>query len=359
MSGSAPHGAGSVSRGARRGGGVRSATRAVLALRGIRSVLGLCGCRSVPAAAAAVAVALSVSGCGLGSGKAPSGVKLEITREFGARTVHSYSSPKVGGAETVMSLLMRNAKVSTRYGGGFVQSIDGVSGGQEEGHPVDWFYYVNGVEAEKGAAETEVLPGDSIWWDRHDWGVAEKIPAVVGSFPEPFLNGLEGKRLPVRVECPNPQSGPCHTVTSRLSKLGIVSAFAAIGPTGESPDTLQLLIGTEAQLRTVPAARSLELGPGSSGVYARMLGGGKALALLNAEGHVASTLGAGAGLIAATRYSSEAPAWIVTGTNEAGVRLAAKYFDAAALRNRFAIALAPPGSGGQSGGVIPLPVSGG
>ncbi len=109
-----------------------------------------------------------------------------------------------------MSLLMRNARVATRYSGGFVQSIDGVAGGREGGQPVDWFYYVNGVEAAKGAAATNVHPGDHIWWDRHDWSETDDVPAVVGSFPEPFLNGLEGKRLPVRVECADAGGEACR-----------------------------------------------------------------------------------------------------------------------------------------------------
>ena len=89
-----------------------------------------------------------------------------------------------------MSLLIRNARVVTRYSGGFVQSIDGVSGGRERGRPVDWFYYVNGSEAPLGAAATVVHPGDHIWWDRHDWSQTDHVPAVVGSFPEPFVNGI-------------------------------------------------------------------------------------------------------------------------------------------------------------------------
>src|SRR5215831_16363113 len=68
--------------------------------------------------------AVSVAGCGLGAGSAPSAVHLLVTRDFGATVVRSWSAPHVRGEETVMSLLMRNAKVGTRYGGGFVESID-------------------------------------------------------------------------------------------------------------------------------------------------------------------------------------------------------------------------------------------
>ena len=153
---------------------------------------------------AAATVAAALAGCGLGAGPAPGGVHLTVTRDFGAHVLGETAAPQVKGAETVMSLLVRNNtdKVTTKYGGGFVQSIAGQSGGQEAGgDPLDWFYYVNGIEAPKGAAATNVHPGDHIWWDLHDWSQTDDVPAVVGSYPEPFLNGTEGKRLPVRVEC--------------------------------------------------------------------------------------------------------------------------------------------------------------
>ena len=92
-----------------------------------------------------------------------------------------------------MSLLQRNRRVGTRFGGGFVASIDGLTGGTQGGRPVDWFYFVNGVLAPEGAAATNVHPGDHIWWDRRDWSQTNTVAAVVGSYPEPFLNGLGGK----------------------------------------------------------------------------------------------------------------------------------------------------------------------
>ena len=71
----------------------------------------------------------------------------------------------------------------------------------------DWFFFVNGVEADKGAAEwRRCRPGDRIQWDYRDWGAAMRVPAIVGAFPEPFANGLEGKRRPVRVECDDAES---------------------------------------------------------------------------------------------------------------------------------------------------------
>ena len=111
-----------------------------------------------------------------------------------------------------------------------MQSIDGLAGGQEDGRPVDWFYYVNGIEAPQGGAATNVLPGDHIWWDRHDWSQTEDVPAVVGSFPEPFLNGIEGKRLPVRLECESVAGYACRTINQRLLALGVPAAISAPAP---------------------------------------------------------------------------------------------------------------------------------
>jgi hypothetical protein len=292
----------------------------------------------------AVLAAALLGGCGLGAGSTPGGVRLEVTSGFGARTLRSMRAPRADGQETVMSLLLRNAAVTTRYGGGFVESIAGRSGGSEGGQPVDWFYYVNGVQAPKGAAETDVNPGDRIWWDLHDWSQTEEVPAVVGSFPEPFLNGIEGLRLPVRLECAAPQGATCHTVAAHLRAAGVTSALAELGPAGEEPDTLRLVVGTWSQVRGDAGAQALERGPAASGVYVRMPADGQTIALLDAEGAAVRTLAGSAGLIAATRYTGQDPEWLITGTDAAGVQLAAEHLDEAALHNRFAVALTATGT---------------
>jgi len=248
-----------------------------------------------------------------------------------------------------MSLLIRNAAVTTRYGGGFVQSISGLAGGQEAGQPVDWFYYVNGVEAPKGAAATDVHAGDHIWWDRHDWSQAESVPAVVGSFPEPFLNGVEGKRFPVRVECVVLSSTPCRVVSAHLSAAGVPAALAGVGPGGE-PESLHVMVGPWTSLRDAPGVGAIASGPQASGVYVRFSADGGSLTLLDQQGGTARTLTSGAGLVAATRPGEAAPVWVVTGTDEAGVQLAARAFTRPTLENRFAVAVAPGGE------VVPVPV---
>jgi hypothetical protein len=307
---------------------------------------------TITALAVAITVA-ALAGCGLGPGPVPEGVHLTVTRDFGAHLLTQTGAPRVVGTETVMSLLLRNDKVTTKYGGGFVESIDGLSGGQETaGDPLDWFYYVNGIEAPKGAAATNVYQGDHVWWDLHDWSQTDDVPAVVGSFPEPFLNGTEGKRLPVRVECAAAQSAPCRTVIERLRALGVPAAVAAIG-SGAEPDALQVVVGQWTGIHGDPSVTSIESGPRASGVYARFASNGQTLTLLGGRGNTTATLTAGAGLIAATKDVESAIVWVVTGTNEAGVWRAAGAFDASALQNHFALAVT------STGAQLPVPGAGG
>jgi hypothetical protein len=292
---------------------------------------------------APLGAALLAAGCGLGAGNAPSGVRLTVSRDFGARPLRDLQRPRVVGAETVMRFLQRNARVDTRYGGGFVRSINGLAGAPR----VDWFYYVNGVEAQRGAAATRVHPGDRVWWDRHDWTATETVPAVVGSFPEPFLHGVDGRRLPVRVECAPGTQKACDTVARRLARYGIPAAEGSLR-TSVTTRTLRVLVGPWAAVSEDPALARLQDGPGGSGVYARPLADSRAIALLDPRGRVTRTLGAGSGLVAATRVQGDPPVWTVTGTDAAGVAAAAQAFVEPSLRDRFAIAV-------SAGTTVPLP----
>lgn len=291
--------------------------------------------------------ALVVAGCGLGAGEAPGGSSLVVTQRFGAQPMIQTDTPKVSGSDTVMRLLQRNAKVKTRFGGGFVQSIDGVSGGTPGGRPTDWFFYVNGVESSKGAVSVKLTGGNAVWWDRHDWGTVTRTAAVVGSFPEPFLHGPEGKRFPVRVECSQAQSKACSEVEKRLTKAGVIAARGGVAQSF-TEHTLRILVGPYLEIRDDHAVRQLEAGPTSSGVFARPSADGRTMQLLDERARIVQSLGAGSGLIAATRYQDDQPVWVVTGTDEAGVDAAVQAFDEGDLLNHFAVAVV-------AGRAVPLP----
>jgi hypothetical protein len=245
-----------------------------------------------------------------------------------------------------MRMLERSFRISTRYGGGFVESIDGLA---PTGAHNDWFYYVNGVQASKGAATTAVHAGDHIWWDLHDWSATETIPAVVGSFPEPFTTGIAGKRYPVTLECASNVGPACTQVDKALRAVHIPVSSQLLG-TGSGPDTLGVVVGTWSEIHSEVAAELVAHGPGASGVYARFSDTqGRALQLLDPSGHVAQTLTAGAGLVAATADTSSVPTWMITGTDTAGVLAAARALTPQSLHDHFAVAV-------DGSHVLPVPL---
>jgi hypothetical protein len=247
-----------------------------------------------------------------------------------------------------MRLLQRDFEVGTRYGGRFVQEIDGVAGGREGGSRVDWFYYVNGIEASNGAADRRVSPGDRIWWDHHDWSATMRVPAVVGSFPEPFASGTEGRKLPVRLVCLDADQA-CDEVETRLHDAGIDETAKSVLEQSAGREVLRVLVGPWSQLRKDTAARKLESGPAASGVYARPNPAGDRIELLDEQGRGVRTLGRGGGLLAATQIEAQQPTWMVTGVDATGVSAAAAALTEDELRDHFAIAV-------EEGRTLPLPV---
>jgi len=291
------------------------------------------------------------AGCGLGAAEEPESrsASLTVTRDFGGQRVGRFQAQNLPTGDTVMRLLQRRFEVETRYGGTFVQSIDGIGGGRSGGRVVDWFYYVNGIEADEGAAARRLFPGDRVWWDHHDWGAAMKIPAVVGSFPEPFLSGQDGKRFPVRLDCARDSRRTCDEVAERLEIAGIDKFARATISQQQEGETLRIVVGRWRDVRFDLAARRIERGPRASGVFARFDPAGRRLSLLDSRGRVVRSIGSGGALVAATAAGAEPPTWVVTGTDAVGVAAAAAALRAELLANRFAVAI-------EAGRAVPLPV---
>lgn len=312
----------------------------------------------VRAALAALVTALACAGCSFGPGAGSGVVKVRVTRDFGAHTIKSVTVSKAGSSENQLSLLQRHFSVTTKEGGFTTggpttqdesRSVASINGHSGTGGHSGWFYYVNGVQPKKGAALQGVHKGDQIWWDLHDWQRTKSIPAVVGSFPEPFLHGINGQRYPTTLECGSDVQSACNTVTKQIRGFKIPVSSQLIG-TGSGPDTLGIVVGTWKEVHPQVAAEMIAYGPGSSGVFATFTKDGSHLRLLNEAGKVVRTLGPGAGLIAATADQSSVPTWLVTGTDAAGVRAAARAFNTGALADHFALAV-----DGSAHYPVPLP----
>jgi hypothetical protein len=184
-------------------------------------------------------LAAAVTGCGESMATPPPGpaaVRVTVTRGFGARIL---LSARAAPGQSAMNALRRVAHVGTSYGGRFVSSINGLSGDLSGGDA--WLYFVNGIQADRGATAYTLHPGDREWWDYRYWGDLIQVPVAIGAWPDPFVHGFGGRVPPVSV------TGPCSgqlaaalrtagaTVTTRTSPYRVVvqtfgQAAAALSP---------------------------------------------------------------------------------------------------------------------------------
>lgn len=107
---------------------------------------------------------IPLSGCQ----STPSGqieVRVIVSQDFNSTLILD-ELVKLDDGSTAMDALQRVATVETK--GGFVQAINGVRS-QYPRTNKDWFYYVNEVSPNVGAAAYILHDGDVVHWDFHEW----------------------------------------------------------------------------------------------------------------------------------------------------------------------------------------------
>lgn len=193
-------------------------------------------------AAALLALALSLAACGGRSEAGKGTAHLWVTRDRGAVVILTADVP---AGLTPLQALEREADVKTRYGGRFVQAVNGIAGSVSGRR--DWFYFLNGIEPDVGAAEVTLRPGDLAWWDYRSWaGSGGEQGAVVGAFPEPFVHGWAGKRRPVEVRAP-------ASLDQEAAALELLLHGGAGG--GGEPNVLLLRVDAGVRGATLVASR--------------------------------------------------------------------------------------------------------
>jgi hypothetical protein len=173
---------------------------------------------------ALLAVAL-LAACG--SDERSGTATLWVTREAGQRVL---LTAEVAAGQSAMQALDRESELETRYGGRFVQAVNGVAGSLGRGF--DWFYFVNGYEGDRSAAEYRLRDGDVVWFDYRSWREQMRLPVVVGSFPEPFLHGYAGKRRGTAVRYSSSELEPDARAVARLLAADSVEPDSTPVPQG-------------------------------------------------------------------------------------------------------------------------------
>jgi Domain of unknown function (DUF4430) len=200
--------------------------------------------------AALLLVTLALAGCG-GTERGNTGTaRLWITRDRGSTLLVSATVP---AGETLMRALRSKASVDTKYGGRFVEAIDGIRGSLSSRH--DWFWFANGLAGDTSAAEYRLHAGDVAWWDYRDWTNDSDLEVVAGAFPEPFLHGYSGHVHPVAV-----RYGPgLRTAAERIARR---LRAASVAPSGTSTShDASLFVLTRGPIHFTAALRSPGSGP--------------------------------------------------------------------------------------------------
>lgn len=259
----------------------------------------------------------------------PYHVDLIVTRDFGHTKMFGKNVGLVKD-EVGMEVMFRNLDIQTAYGGGFVNSINDLESkftfytGSER-KKQDWFYWVNGILAPIGIAEYKPQTGDVVWWDYHDWSMTMFIPAIIGSYPQPFKNGFLGQNPGTVIMYTEELKDSAEKLKESLINQGVkevdVTPYDSVAL--ENPKKYYILLGewydlaTESKLLQKTNKKSKLVG-----VYAKFED--DKLHSLNFKGKIIKSYDKKAGAIYATAggMGSTIPVWLVTGIDSEGVRLA-------------------------------------
>ena len=306
------------------------------------------------AAAAALACAVAAAGCGIGPGAATEGTAyLTVTRDYGAERLLESSVDDPPESETVLRMLDSEADITTRYGGGFVQSIEGLEGAAGGQRPLRLVLLRQRDRVAQSAPPTYASTAAT----GSGGTTATGVPRC--AFPPSSDRGRSRSRTAPRASASRSGStASAPTTTARGSPIGSRTrgSPASIGAPGarSEGDLLRVVVGTWDEVQADSAVAQIEDGPATSGVFADFEPSFDAiyddLVALDPTGREAGRFGPGTGPGRSGQEGEEQPTWVVTGTDEAGVEAAVGLLDPESLRDRYAVAIT---SGGRE---IPLPV---
>ncbi len=252
-------------------------------------------------------------------------VKLLVTRNFGGQGILQ-ETVEIQESWTIMDLLQAKMKVETRYGGTFIDSINGLKGssGGLSGEMQDWFYYVNGICPNVGGSDYIISPGEVIWWDYHAWKAGPANAAVVGCYPEPFLHGYEGKIRSTTIMCPTDDLEEGYRLEKALKARGVSSIRVMQIDEGllANRQGPTIVLGEWEELKHSAFISDFNQAYKRNGTGIHF--NEKKLALMDIQGQVKRDIDGSAGVIAATGngLGDPCPLWLVSGTDVQGFRAA-------------------------------------
>ena len=283
----------------------------------------------LPLIAVSLLVSAAICACSPQSTKIEGGtiaVRVVATRNFGQELMFDEALEVAPGSSAMMALT-QVADVETAYGGGFVNDINGVRSGYtgREKTKADWFFYVNGIQSNLGALDYELHDGDVQHWDFHSWSFRHFIPALIDGFPAALRNGFGGKVSPTVIVCQDNMKESAEKLEENLVKLGVnnitIRSFSELTLDEKESSNLMLVGLPDNNLISELNQNWQRLG-----FFAYFDNGN--LIVIDSNGEVIAKYDAGSGFIQVTQNpwnpkgtgACENVVWLVSGTDEAGLR---------------------------------------
>lgn len=257
-----------------------------------------------------------------------SSVRVVVTGDFG-KEIFVEETVVIGENTTTLDALQQVAEVETKYGGGFVNAINGISSEYEgvNRSKRDWLFYINGMSTNIGAAQYILQDGDIEHWDFREWSFRQFVPAIIGDFPEPFLHGYRGIVYPTVITYQDGWEGEAGQIANRLSQLGVENIYTEsineLSADEKESSNLILLGSSDFQL-----VEELNQPWDKLGFYCHFEN--SSLKVFSSTGDLAAEYEAGVGVIQATQNpwnpkgvgGCENVVWMLSGLDETGVRAA-------------------------------------
>ncbi|HEU4965172.1 MAG TPA: DUF4430 domain-containing protein [Bacilli bacterium] len=246
---------------------------------------------------------------------------LAVTQSFGSTNLFD-QTVSFAPQQDLLASMREHLKVETAYGGGFVNSINGIASGYTDKSIFtrkkrDWFYYVNGSVGAVGANEYALRAADDVWWDYHDWsGSGSNAPCIIGAYPHPFTTGFNGAQPGTVIYYGGQHADDAKRLAGALQQAGAANVRTAAYDGGNllSLSTNAIVLGTWSELKGKSAIQELFSAPTRTGLYASFADGG--VTALDFSGDATDLKGQAAILATGTGNGDTTPLWLVIGTEE-------------------------------------------
>ncbi|SHI50223.1 protein of unknown function [Dethiosulfatibacter aminovorans DSM 17477] len=251
-------------------------------------------------------------------------IELIVTRDFGIEELfrESISLEKYW---TVFDAMDAAVEIATDHGGGFISGINGLESYSDGTKRLDWFYYVNGICADVGPLDYDLVEGDVIWWDYHEWESMDATNStVIGSYPEPFVHGYRGKPAVITIMSSDENSELAMELKDALLNEGVqsVEISGIDNSMMEDREGPIIVLGQWEELSGYEYLNKLNEAYERNGTYVYYSDQG--IDLLSNSSEKVRTLKGGAGSIVShgDGLGDDCPLWIISGTDMNGLEKA-------------------------------------